>query len=91
MPSSDPPFSLLDEAAISAAELRRAPYDFAYVEQAIAPCFKEEVLADAPFIPDRGSYGLPDLRYGPRFGTVVKELLSPRFRRLVEQKFDMDL
>ncbi len=85
------PFALLDEAALAAVELRRDPYDFAFVEHAIAPDRKDEVLADAPAIPDRGSYGLPDLRYGPRFGDVIQDLLSPRFRRLVERKFDTDL
>jgi SM-20-related protein len=84
-------FSMLDEAAIAAAELHRDPYDFAFVERAIDPRWKDEVLADAPPIPDRGSYGLPDLRYGSKFGTVVQDLLSPRFRHLVERKFNMDL
>ncbi len=87
----DAPFTLLDETAIAAAELRRDPYDFAFVENAISPRFKDEVLADAPRIPDRGSYGLPSLRYGPRFEAVIEDLLSPRFRRLVERKFDTDL
>jgi SM-20-related protein len=85
------PFALLDEAAIAAAELRRDPYDFAFVEHAIATREKEGVLADAPAIPDRGSYALPDLEYGPRFGDAVRDLLSVRFRRLVERKFDTDL
>lgn len=84
-------FQMLDEAAIAAAELRHDPYDFASVKHAIGSRFKEEVLADAPRIPDRGSYGLPSLHYGPRFGAVVEDLLSPRFRRLVEEKFGMDL
>ena len=91
MQNGEPAFALLDEVAIGAAELRRDPYDFAYVDQAIAPRFKEAVLADAPQIAYRGSYGLPSLNYGPRFGTVVQDLLNPRFRRLVEQKFDLDL
>ena len=89
--NGDAPLSLLDEAAIAAAELRHDPNDFAFAEHAINPRFKEEVLADAPRIPDRGSYGLPNLRYGPRFGAAIKDLLSVRFRRLVEQKFDTDL
>ena len=88
---NDPPFLLLDEAAIAASELRRDPYDFTYVARAIDPRFKDEVLADAPAIPDRGSYGLPSLRYGPRFDTVINDLLNPRFRHLVEKKFNMDL
>lgn len=91
MATEDPPFALLDEAAIAAVPLQHEPYEFAFVENAIPQSAKEAVLADAPVIPDRGSYALPDLRHGPNFGAVVKDLLSPRFRHLVEQKFDMDL
>ncbi|HWJ18519.1 MAG TPA: hypothetical protein VNR65_07330, partial [Geobacterales bacterium] len=91
MERNDPPFALLDEAAISSAELRRDPYDFCFVENAIPESHKDEVLADAPNIPTHGSFGLPSLRYGPGFDAAVKDLLSVRFRRLVEQKFDMDL
>ena len=85
------PFSMLDEAAIAAAALRNDPYDFAFIEQAIPLAYKDSVLGDAPQIPDRGSYGLPSLKHGPQFGTVIKDLLSPRFRGLVENKFDTDL
>ena len=85
------PFLMLNEAAIKAAELRRDPYDFTFVENAIGAERKKEVLADAPVIPDRGSYALPNLRYGPKFAACMQDLLSVRFRRLVEQKFDIDL
>ena len=85
------PFRLLDEERIRAAILNQEPYDYAYVEQAIDPRHKEAVLADAPAIPDRGSYGLPDLCYGAKFGDAIDDLLSIRFRRLVEEKFDTDL
>ena len=91
MATIDPLFKLLDETAIQAAELRHDPYDYAFVDRAIGAVHKEPVLADAPRIPDRGSYGLPSLRYGPRFGDAIADLLNPRFRKLVERKFDMDL
>src|SRR5579872_553419 len=91
MPETRAPFLMLDEEEIAVAKLRHEPYEFAFVEHAIDPRYKDEVLGDAPPIPDRGSYGLPDLRYGPKFGAVIEDLLSRRFRRLVEQKFDMDL
>ena len=87
----DAPLSMLNEAAIKAAELRRDPYDFAFVEQAIDPRFKSDVLTDAPVIPHRGSYALAGLRCGPKFKACMQDLLSARFRRLVEQKFDIDL
>jgi hypothetical protein len=88
---SDAPLGMIDEAAVAAAELRRDPYDFSYVEQALPLRLKEDVLADAPRIPDRGSYGLPDLHYGRHFGAVIQDLLSERFRHLVEEKFSIDL
>ncbi|HLN25676.1 MAG TPA: 2OG-Fe(II) oxygenase [Patescibacteria group bacterium] len=91
MPISEAPFSVLDEAAIKAAALVRDPYDYAYVDQAMPLRHKDEVLADAPKIPQRGTYGIPNLRYGPNFDAVLKDLLSPRFQRLVEEKFSVDL
>ena len=87
----EPAFTVLDENAIRDAKLRRDPYDYAYVDQAMPTSRKDEVLADAPVIPQRGTYGIPNLRYGPRFDAVLQDLLSDRFRRLVEEKFDMDL
>ncbi|MDE2008679.1 MAG: 2OG-Fe(II) oxygenase [Candidatus Omnitrophica bacterium] len=87
----DAPFLMLDEAAIAAAPLRRDPYDFCYAERVINPLLKKEVLADAPIIPDRGSYALAHLRYGAKFAACMQDLLSVRFRRLVEKKFDIDL
>lgn len=91
MPDSDAPLAMIDEAAVAAAELRRDPYDFAFVEHALPLRLKEKVLSDAPRIPDRGSYALPDLQHGPMFGAVIQDLLSARFRHLVEEKFDTDL
>jgi hypothetical protein len=90
-PNNDAPFLMLNEEAIVSAELKRDPYDFVYIENVMDQKSKKEVLADAPVIPDRGSYGLPSLHYGPKFDACMKDLLSPRFRRLVEKKFNMDL
>jgi hypothetical protein len=89
--TDDPPFKMLDAAAIAAATLNRKPYDYTFIEQAIPLKYKEEVLADAPVIPDRGSYGVPNLKYGPKFQTVLDDLATPRFRKLVEEKFEIDL
>ena len=89
--AADLPFTMLDEAEIAAARLNRDPYDYAVADQASGLRHTDVVLADAPEIPDRGSYGLPNLNYGPAFGMVVKDLLSRRFRRLMEEKFDTDL
>ena len=91
--SGDAAVNALNEAAIAAAGLHHDPYDYCYIEDALPPALKEPVLADAPVLAWRGSYGLPDLRrkYGPRFDLVIQDLLSDRFRHLVERKFDIDL
>lgn len=91
MNSTDAKFNYLDEQAIDASELRTDPYDFAFVDRAIDPRYKDEVLEDAPVIPFRGSYAVPHMSFGPHFKAVIDDLESPRFRKLVERKFDMDL
>ena len=89
--ASEKPFAYLNEEAIRAAVLNNQPYDYAFVPNAIEERYKEEVLLDAPVIPHRGSYGLPSLRRGPKFEAVIHDLLSDRFRHIVEEKFDIDL
>ena len=91
MSSTDQPFSVLDELVLAAMEVRHDPYDYAFVENVMPASMKEEIIADAPVIPHRGTYGVPSLRYGPKFDAVLKDLLNPRFRKLVEQKFGVDL
>ena len=91
MSSNDQPFSVLDESVLAAMEVRHDPYDYAFVENVMPPSMKEEIIADSPVIPHRGTYGVPNLRYGPKFDAVLKDLLNPRFRKLVEQKFGVDL
>ncbi len=91
MSQVDPPFVMLDEAALAAMEVRHDPYDYAFVDQAIPLSRRDEVLADAPVIPHRGTYGVPNLRYGPKFDAVLKDLQNPRFRKIVEKKFGVDL
>lgn len=91
MQNDEAQFTYLDETAINASVLKTEPYDWTYLPNAIPNRFLDQVLADAPKIPERGSYGLPDLKYGPEFGSVIKELLSDKFRHIVEKKFNMDL
>lgn len=84
-------FNYLNREAIIAAQVHDQPYSYAYIDNAIASGFKNQVLADAPVIPSRGSYGLPNLHYGAQFGKVIDDLLSPQLRTIVGNKFDMDI
>ena len=88
---TDEPFAVLDEAALEAMEVRHDPYDYAFIERVLPMERRDEILADCPVIPHRGTYGVPNLRYGPSFGLVFKDLQNPRFRKIVERKFGVDL
>ena len=91
MSSTDQPFSVLDESVLAAMEVRHDPYDYAFVDQALPMTRRDEILADCPVIPHRGTYGVPNLRDGRSFGLVLKDLQNPRFRKIVERKFGVDL
>ena len=88
---ADEPFQVLDEAALEAMEVRHDPYDYAFIERVLPMERRDEILADCPVIPHRGTYGVPNLRYGPSFALVLKDLQNPRFRKIVERKFGVDL
>jgi hypothetical protein len=89
--TEDPPFKVLDEAAIAGTELHKEPYEWTYTDHAMPQAKKEEILADIPKIPHKGTYGIPQLRYGPKFKEVLDDLRNPRFRKIVEKKFGIDL
>jgi hypothetical protein len=88
---TEPPFLVVDEDAIAASTLQNDPYDYAFVDQALPLSMRDEVLIDAPEIPWRGSYAMKQLDYGPRFDQILTDLYSDRFRRLVEQKLELNL
>ena len=88
---ADEPFAVLDEAVLKGMEVRHDPYDYAFVENVMPMARRDEILADCPVIPHRGTYGVPNLHYGPNFALVLKDLQNPRFRKIVEQKFGVDL
>ncbi len=97
MLNNDPPFNYLDEKAIERLEIKKEPYEWGYIPDAIPNIHLDKVLADAPTIPTRGSYpivsyfGLPRLNRGPEFQKVLDDLLSVRFRKIVEKKFNINL
>lgn len=91
LPDDTRPFALLDELAILAANVWDDPNDFAFVSRAIAPCHQHAVLRDAPRMRYGKICGPADLRYGPRFGALIDDLLGRRFARLIERKFGVDL
>ena len=83
--------TLLNEAAINTAPLQPTPYEHVLVDDSVKRTYEASILADAPRIGSAGSFALSSVRYGPGFAALLAELVSEPFRRIVENKFGIDL
>lgn len=81
----------LNLPAIAEASVSTNPYPHFVVDQSILTDKIAGVLQDFPAIDKGGSFPLDQLQYGPQMNALVEELDSPEFRRLIEQKLDIDL
>lgn len=84
-------FAILKEEAIAQSPLQTDPYDFVFVRNAIKDTACSTLLADAPRIESGGSHPLSELSFGPAFNALIDDLESPRFREIIEAKFNLDL
>lgn len=83
--------SYLDYDALAATPLQKDPYDFLVVPNFVQADQLQGVIADYPEVPGPGSHPPSELEIGGNFAALMKELDGPRFRELIEQKFDLDL
>lgn len=91
MLADESPFTVLDEQALEQAQLHSQPYDHLVVRRAIKADAGARILADAPRITTSGQFVPDSLVYGAGFADLLSDVLSPRLRRYVERKFDIDL
>ncbi len=83
--------SVLNWSAIQSATVKNDPYPYFVVEQALTLQSMKPVSMDFPAIGDGGSYSLSALTYGPSFRQLVADFDSPQLRRVIEEKFAVDL
>jgi len=82
---------MLDFDRVSAATVASEPFPFAIIPCAVAEQFRAAVEGDYPQIARSGSFPLPALSYGPSFAQLIGELTGAEMRKIVEQKFHIDL
>ncbi|MES1991711.1 MAG: 2OG-Fe(II) oxygenase [Pseudomonadota bacterium] len=83
--------SLLDIEALRATPLKTVPYDYFVVPNFIRPSAFDSVIADFPDINSTGSIPPSELPIKGQFDALLKELEGPEFRKVIEEKFDLDL
>lgn len=82
---------LLNLQALRDAPVRDAPFPYFTVDQALDPEQVMDVIADFPHIPAGGSYTLADVQVGPHFQRLLDAVDTPEFRRILGQKFGVDV
>jgi hypothetical protein len=81
----------LDLAAVAATRVRQDPYEHMLTDMAVTPQSAAAITADYPHIDKPGSFALADLEIGPAVRQLIAELDAEPFRRIMEEKFDVDL
>lgn len=77
--------------AFTDTNLQTEPFEYMVVPNFIEPALQSAVINDFPKIVADGSFPLESLRSGANFLEFIKELKEDRFKRLVEEKFSVDL
>ena len=82
---------MLNLARFEQTSLLHDPYERLVVTDFVHPDALARAAADFPPIDKAGSFPINTLKPGPAFLALMRELEGDAFRRLVEQKFDIDL
>jgi SM-20-related protein len=76
---------------LRATPIERNPFDYVIVRNFVEREKLAEVLADYPQVPGPGSHPPAGLKISGHFKELMDQLLDGPFRKIVEEKFDIDL
>jgi SM-20-related protein len=76
---------------LRATPVERDPFDYVIVRNFVEREKLGEVLDDYPQVPGPGSHPPAGLKISGHFKELMDELLDGPFRKIVEEKFDVDL
>lgn len=76
---------------LRATPIERDPFDYVIVRNFVEHEKLRDVLADYPEVPGPGSHPPAGLKISGHFKELMDELLDGPFRKIVEEKFDINL
>jgi hypothetical protein len=82
---------MLDFKSLAEAKGAAEPFPHLVCAQALSPADVAAANADFPVITRPGLFPFNQLHYGLGFGRLIDEIRGPRLRRLLEDRFDIDL
>ena len=82
---------ILDLERLRAQPVVRDPFPFVVVSGMLKPGTIQKISRDFPAIGDGGVYPVSVLPLGPSMNKLVEEISGPEFRKVVEEKFGLEL
>jgi hypothetical protein len=83
--------SLIDLDRLRATPAETEPYDYLVVPNFVKADTLQDILKDYPDVPGPGSHPPSVLDIRGRFKDLMEEIDQPPFRKLIEEKFGVDL
>jgi hypothetical protein len=83
--------TMLNLPALAAATIQQDPYPFVILPDFVSPGDLAEIGRDFPKIDIAGLFPPQTLRYGAAFDRLVKEFEGPALRKVIGDKFGIDL
>ena len=82
---------ILDLDRLRTATLQRDPFDFVIVDNFLRAEYVPALVADFPAVRRHGSFPLAAVSVGEAFAALAEELEGEALRRVIEDKFAIDL
>jgi hypothetical protein len=82
---------VLNLPALAAAEIRQDPYPFVILPDFVSAADLAEIGRDFPKIDMAGLFPPEELTYGPAFARLLDEMQGQGLRKLIGEKFGIDL
>jgi SM-20-related protein len=83
--------SMLDLEKFRSTPLTREPFEFLVVPEFIKAEVRAAISEDYPEVARAGSFPLGEVTFGPAFTKLIAEMRSEEFRKVFEEKFNIDL
>ncbi|WP_417542734.1 2OG-Fe(II) oxygenase [Methylophaga thalassica] len=77
--------------SLNNAPLRTLPFPYFKVEESIYPDDVKGIINSFPDIADGGSYNVDDVELNEPFKSLIESIDSPEFRRIICEKFDVQV
>jgi len=82
---------MLNLAELQSAAVKTDPFPYFHLEQSVQPEHIKALIDEFPVLDQGGSFNFAEFDTPAKLRAFIEEFDSPEVRRIIEQKFDVDL